>query len=110
MARFFPLGAEVAVPAGGLVRRGTAGIGPVVDVAGLVSRINMIRRPDLLLQVAVFSTLAAEKLKSKTSYKSATQPQVENRKPKHQNLPAQAAPTGRKAAAPNPKFPACWPW
>jgi hypothetical protein len=33
-ALFVPLGAEVAVALGGLVRRGTAGIGPVPDVAG----------------------------------------------------------------------------
>jgi hypothetical protein len=34
-------------------------------VTGLVSRINMIRRPDLLRQVAVLNTLAVEKLKTK---------------------------------------------
>jgi hypothetical protein len=39
-----------------------------VLIAGLVSRISMIRRPDLLLQVAILDALPVEKLNTKQKW------------------------------------------
>jgi hypothetical protein len=79
-------------------------------VAGLVSRINMIRRPDLQRQVAILNTLAVKKLKAKQGKCQVGHAAASRKSAKTPNSPIQAARHGRKAAAPNPSSPACSPW